>query len=692
MQKGYVTLQTVVLLLIGVAGAGKTCFCHLLFNEPPPPIRKSTALAQSSIRAISLTRAILTLNGEVVIWEKVSSNKLNSLIADGIKGLKAHQDQVNQDTTEPKLQQTGSGLGKQSSPGYLSHTFLKRDRIDDTDDSSEPLSSDVQQIFENDGIKELLKLISKAEGSGEIFKRVWLYVIDSGGQPQFHELLPTFVHHVSAAALFVKLNEGLHTYPVIQYFDQEGILCGLPYKSSSTHLQTLQKCLQPMQSRSCMDGTAHCPKLFFIGTHSDLEDKSEPLESKNAQLLEMLRQHSIFHKNLICCSMGNPDQLLYPVNARSSSQADKRTAAQFRKDVMDRCLELTPEYKIPIGWFVLEQILQTLSKDGVLSFDKCLEIAIQLKMDRVELEAALEYLAKLNLFGYFPKVLPQVVFTTSQVLLNKVTELVEYSHSLNDGSSTGSGDFSDFKFREFGQVGVEMLKRERFSSHYIKDLFEAEHLLELWVELLVVAKSPDGSFVIPVVLSELLKEKLSEHRLDIESTRIVPIAVHYPGYLFPLGIFTSLISYLQNESNWNILMKQGKPACLHKNCVQFSVRSEVMANITLIYSYNYIELHLTLFNEEPQNACLIIQDALFNGLVKAEKVQKYNIVLPELAFFCPCGGGEHTSLHLATPISPDNQFMQCVQDKSIIIPILKTDRHKLWIQSTNCKLVTVQLV
>ena len=594
--------------------------------------------------------------------------QLNSLIADGIKGLQAHQ--LKQRRAERILK-----TNKQPSP--FMNPLFKDDYVD-----SPSAFPDIDQLFEMDQMKELLQLISRAKGSGEIFKRVWLYIIDSGGQPQFHELLPTFVHHVSAAALFVKLNEGLNSYPLIQYYDQEGILCGLPYKSSSTHLQTLQKCLQPMQSRSHMDGTAQCPKLFFIGTHHDLEDQSEPLESKNVQLLDLLHQHRIFHENLVCYSMGNPDQLLYPLNAQSPRQADRQVVVQFRQDVMDRCLKLAPEYRIPIGWFVLEQLLQTLSKDGVLSFDKCLEVASRLGMDRAELEAALEYLAKLNLFGYFPKVLPEVVFTTSQVLLNKVSELVMYSHNLNDGSSQCSGDVSDFEFREYGKINADMLKRERFSSHYIKGLFEAEHLLDLWVELLVVARSLDGSFVMPAVLSELLKEKLSEYRLDIHSASVVPIAFHYPGGLFPSGIFTSLISHLQNESNWNIMIKRGKPACLCKNCVQFSVRGKVTANVTLIYSYNWIEVHVALFGEDLQNACLI-RDVILSGLVHAEQVQKYEGLSAELAFICPCGGAQSTSLHLATAISPDNQFMQCIQDESVVLPM--TDRHRLWLQTTEGK-------
>ena len=367
------------------------------------------------------------------------------------------------------------------------------------------------------------------------------------------------------------------------------------------------------------------------------------------------------------------------MNAQTPSQADKKVAADFRQDLMNRCH--TREYKIPIGWFVLEQLLQDLSKDGILSFDKCLEVAGRLGMNRAQLQAALEYLAKLNIFEYFPQILPKVVFTTSQVLLNKVTELVEYSHDLNDGLSQHC-DSTDLEFREYGKITTEMLKREKFSSHYIMGLFEAEDLLNLWVELLVVAKHTDGTFVIPAVLSELPLEKLLERCSDVRSSKIIPIAVHYPGGLFPSGIFSSLISHLQNKSDWKISIKHGKPACLFKNCVRFSVSGSVMANVTLIYFHDWIELHVDVFNKDQQKACLV-RDVLFDGLKHAEQAQRYHNLIPELAYFCPCEDIQHTSRHLASPVFPDNEFMRCRRDETVCLEL--TDRHTLWLESIGGK-------
>ena len=104
MQNGYVVLQSIVLLFIGVAGAVKTSFCHLIFDEPPPPVRESTPLAKSSIRAISLTRAIIS-DQEEIIWKRVSQQEFKSLIADAIKGMRGLESNYQQFQSRAKKHQ-----------------------------------------------------------------------------------------------------------------------------------------------------------------------------------------------------------------------------------------------------------------------------------------------------------------------------------------------------------------------------------------------------------------------------------------------------------------------------------------------------------------------------------------------------------------------------------------------------------
>ena len=710
MQNGYVVSQSLVLLLIGIAGAGKTSFCHLVFDEPPPPIRESTPLAKSSIRAISLTKAIVNEN----IWKRISQQEFESLIADAIKGMHClelsyqhFQSNTEMHCKSTTLIQAFKNMNAHGLWSFLGHLLsppsIRNEEQKFNDDSSlqpllskglhndygtnemqlhddtleeivesDPQSTEISQLFELEPVKQVLKLINNSKGSVEFFRQKWLYVIDSGGQPQFHDLLPTFIHHVSAAAFFVKLNEELQKKPKIEYYSEGGVLCGKPYKSPYTHLQTLQNCLQAVQSRHVINEKSKCPELFFIGTHYDLESSNEPIKSKNEILIPMLQQHEIFKGHLSYYSLGKYDQLLYPVNAKTPGSKDKRVAANFRQDVLHRCH--AEEHKIPIRWFILELLLQYLAKDGVISFKECVQVAYRLGMSETRLRAAIDYLVKLSIFVFFSQFLPGVVFTTSQVLLNKITELVEHSHNLRNGSFS-HGDQTDIDFRSHGIITLKMLKRDQFSFHYVKNVFEAKDLLFLWEKLLVVTRGIDGIVVMPAVLNNLSPEDIPQYR---KPSKVIPIAVHYPGGLFPSGIFCSLISHLQNQSNWYISMEGSQPECLYKNCVAFNVLGmDVDANVTLIYSHKWIELHIIdIFDEK---ACSKLSNDLFNGLKHAQQVQKYGDVIPEIAFFCSCQGESYHHLASVTP----TKKLQCRIHGRFRKEL--TEEQQLWLQSNDGK-------
>ena len=695
MQSGYVVLRTIVLLLIGVAGAGKTCFCHMLFDEPPPPVRESTPLAKSSIRAncsvrdkgLSFKRATVSQIEGTIFWERISAEMFNSLIADGIKSFQLGTNPGAIAECLPVLLSAVSEDLQHRVVPPIEHTIVAHEKYKKMDVArisivSHRELSDIDQLFEMESVKKLLGMISRSRGSVELLRRDWLLIIDSGGQPQFHELLPTFVRHVSAVAFFVKLNETLATRPMIEYYSKGGVSVCESYQSSQTNLQVIQNCLQAMQARCLVEDTAECPELFFIGTHYDLESEIEPLCDKNAQLSAMLHQHDIFREHLAYSSLGSVDQLLYPVNAQTPSAADKEVVACFRQDVMEKCRK--HERQIPIRWFVLESLLQELSQNGVISFEKCLEVAGRLGMDEVRLRAAIEYLVQLNIFEFYSDVLPKVIFTTSQVLLTKVTELVEYSHMLRNSSVSGCSS-EDKEFRENGYVGVKFLQHERFTTHFVSGLFEAGDLLTLLEDRLVITRQDSGKFVMMAVLSDLEPEKFEEHRLAIsKSSTHVPIAVHYPGNLFPVGIFTSLVSHLQSASNWRILVKAGKPACFFKNCIDFIISTrELDANVTLFYNHQWIEIYPRIYGDAKQ--AYFLRSAVLDGLARAAEVQKYSHITPVVAFLCPCDqetSNQQSHPHIAT-VTPNNRYLRCSQDESNCYPL--TEGHCLWLSPSDGK-------
>ena len=94
----------------------------------------------------------------------------------------------------------------------------------------------------------------------------------------------------------------------------------------------------------------------------------------------------------------------------------------------------------------------------------------------------------------------------------------------------------------------------------------------------------------------------------------------------------------------------------------------MVANVTLIYFHNWIELHATVFDKDQYKASLLC-DNLFEGLKHAETIQKYESIESKLAFFCDCQGEYYQ--HLACAISAE--FMRCSVNSGVCKPLAK--RH-----------------
>ena len=136
----------------------------------------------------------------------------------------------------------------------------------------------------------------------------------------------------------------------------------------------------------------------------------------------------------------------------------------IRKQVEDeKCVP--PPYKIPIGWFLLAQDIIKATEGGVISRVECLGIAAVLNIDAKALRAVLEYFDDLNIFLYYPSVLPDLVFSNPQIILDKVTELVHFSYCLQGSGPPVALEGKWLQFQDKGIVTLEMLQDEPFSTH-----------------------------------------------------------------------------------------------------------------------------------------------------------------------------------------------------------------------------------
>ena len=636
-----------VVILVGIAGSGKSSFKRVALNLDPEEIRVSTPLAEAAIRNISISRATVSDSDSRVTWEIVTSEKLLKMLADAIKEVG-----VPQKPTEENPSTSAASLSSSDSPTVTSVTEeesrsrdlrasagqsdgeLVRSKIGNG--SSRVQESDEDLLFKDD---PLLPLISESKGSRRLLHVHWVYIIDTGGQPQFLQLLPAFIKNISSCVCLLRLDQDLDHKPLVKYFDQSGKQCGESYPSEHTNLQLIESCVRSIHSRCCLDSDKP-PSCFVVGTHLDEYEKKvrdgiriETLEEKNSRLLKKLSTPQLKQSLAFYRSGDANEKLVFPLNCKFPEERDRNVAADFRKCVMDRCSE--PESKIPLAWFVLEErIRQYAVKKNVAYVERatCAKIASQLHMTTKIFEAALNHLLKLNIFRCY-SCLPNLIFCDTQVVLLKLTELVQYSFQLRRAVIYGVlGE--DINFKNEAIISIQFLSATRFSSFY-SELFTPECFLKILRELLTVAVMQGGKFFMPCLLKELSEKEICNHRCS--SVSLSALLIVLEGGCLPNGLFTSLIAALKNNHGWELAYggEYSRPVCLYQNCVSFSLPDDLPGIVTLIASFKYLEVHVNCTIEHlVDNVCAGIYRDIKSGLEASWHVLYPGEISFKLAFFC----------------------------------------------------------
>ena len=656
MEKGYVESALPLVLFVGVTGSGKTLFKRLLLGQSVPEFSPSTPLTEPAVRT--------TGNEE---WKVVGPKEMMDMVADAVKGKVSLLDS----TWEESSHVAFTGPQEYSEQANPTPTPLLEQAKPDSDPVVHSYTKTIQ-----DALREIqidLSLLKRMKNPpkdivGKLMDADFLYLLDSGGQPPFREMLPHFVQKADAIVLMLKLNETLDFKPTIRYREKtEKKEKG--YESELTNVEILHQYIQGVQS--------HNSRVVFVGTHMDREkDSDETRETKNSKL------HTAFSTVLHGKMELYGNQLIFPVDCTKRDLHSDSIAKQVRSRVIRKCMG--ERVKIPLSFFMLDQLLKLL-KFNVLSIEECLQAAeYKLLMPRNLCELALKHLGKLNIIFYRPTILSEVVFPDPKVVLAMITELVRCSHELRTNkddsarqlAETIPGCMQTSDFKDFALVNEQLLQEafhspETFPSPYREGVFNAVNFLELLEGLLIAGRLDDGNHFIPSLLPNLPKEKVSEHHVT-SLDHPAPLVIHYPNRWLPVGVMPSLVVYLR--SKW----EDASPPCLYHNCIKFRLPDNEPGSIVLIDSTKFLEVHVK--SELDSNLCRTIREDIMAGLKKAHESLHYDPPQVDIGFICQreqCK--EKDEPHLATMNKMQTKWI-CSKNTDEWGPLTK--RECVWLKQS----------
>ena len=574
--------------------------------------------------------------------------------------------------------------------------------------SSSPSRLDVSSVEETPSSKAMKGLVRKAKSSKEALVLELLHMIDTGGQPEFMEVMPCLIHNSDLTILVLDVTKSLDAYPTLTFHD-DGTSFKKPIVSPRTIRQIIQQLARTMQAKRGKKKGVKSSKFLVIGTHKDCVDKaklSEVLSALNEELNTiflpaMEEELIVFGEGKIVCA----------VNLLNPDRDDEKAFDSIRDSIVSAGIGI--EIDTPLCLFMFEQdaIKYAEEQKGkrrpvlVLSLEECLQVGARLKMGREMVQAALIYFHRHNVFLYFRLILPNLVFLDPQVPLDFVNAIVRFSYKAKSGA-IGPLTAQQIRFCSEGILTEELLKHECLSTSFIPDLYEPRHALNLFQHIFTIAPlsedstaaessepftspspppakrlctkslympQPDQESLAPKQISDSLQKQLTVPAQKLpqvgkteylmmcllpdkalneickylpSSPQISPLLVRFSNDCAPNGSFSNTVSCLISCFKWKIAhTRQRKAECLAHNIVTLRPQTTPV-KVTLVNSTSYFEIHINAgsTDDTPLEEYSEIRSTIFAALKKVFQTMQFEDIEVEPAFLCPCP----TSAHAAT--------------------------------------------
>ena len=614
-------MSIIKLLLIGPPAVGKTSFKHLLFNWKPPHHHHSTAIADRPIRAVE---RIATVDG-AKSWEMITTEDLMQMLAKDIQSHAIYMDPET-DLSDLSLDIEKSIEVSASEMEAQSVTFHSEGKVFESSNSPsspaksypEPLSTleasgqlkkikgyvnvsgnehkESKQVphkhepqraetnYEGSALDQSLNVnVSDAnskEGASiiqlsqsiltkmgkashqQLSKSTWIYVLDSGGQPQFADVSRAFVRGNTINVIVHKLTDRLASKPVFQY-SIEGEALTQPKELRMSNLELITTFVRSISSAKFVDGNECTPTFLIIGTYNDKMGGlrwlfQESIEEKNAQLISALKPY----KDQLIFYNQAKQQLIIPVdnmkiqNRESLSSVIRTYITGHKKAVVKR--------KTPIRWYVLESNIKDESNQvshGIVSRAHCEEIGVKLGMTRAQISRAIQFFKSFSVFLHFESY-SHLVFTNPQYFLDALSSIIRVSFVdfpekvLQKGKVLPPNVHQ--RLRDEGLFTEDFL--DLVSIQFAQGLFEKSDLLRLLCDLCIIAEVQHNDMIHYFIPSALSPKQLTHKEKKKIAISCEPLVLSFDQGVVPqvcksfkfrkalclfLNVYTCRVCFLQ---------------------------------------------------------------------------------------------------------------------------------------------------
>ena len=483
MRNGWGKLFQSNLVLHGPPGAGKSSVKGLILGQPPLPKHKQNAtdILERSVRAVSINRIANTDRH----FEVVDNEQIIDRLAGEVKN---YQEEKSSKTTFHALQvhQDSQSVPHSNDSGSSHNASVRPAGGDSVVDSLSKEDAPLLTTTESSIREKLLK----TEPSSRIYDSHWQHYVDSGGQPQFLDVLPLLYHSPSHCIVVFRLSEGLNAKPKVRFYDKGEDVYELPDHLLLTNREMIVRSCQIARSIARATKGKFTPRVFVIGTHKDklsLFSRSKHLKNINEEVAPIYQSY----KDVLISK--SPNEFIFPVNAMAKGRKRKKLTAEIQQHIKLATEKAGDSNSVPMKWLIFH--LEIDKGAGVVRMTKCYELGENLGMDRDKVHLALKFLNQAALVLYYPEDVPDLVLTKMDPFTNRLSQLIKASFIPPD---TGLEKEST----ELRQKGVFKIQFLKGAFKNIEDnLLSDDEFLKLLESLKVAVHIRGNEYFLPSALS-----------------------------------------------------------------------------------------------------------------------------------------------------------------------------------------------
>ena len=634
-----VQFQHIKIFLTGSAAAGKTSFRRLLLKTPFTESYTSTEMLQTK-QACVVNNASSMGSPEGIVWYDLTGTQKLSHIKSVIKFQKSKY--------EKSASQSNSDHNNvQNMPSELEQTILE-----------------AAEIPEDYTISNTVKLIT---------------IVDTGGQPEYIQLLPAIVTHsekISTINFIVHdMTKDLDSAVLVRY-NKQGHEEIKPHNLTFSNKDLIKMLISVLVDSSSTANKGNSkPYICFIGTHKDKATHDEMPKLKK-QLNDIVGDSNVE----ILTTEDN--KFLHAVDNTTAGEGEDAIVKNIRNKIDSKLCRQGCD-SIPINWIFLELKLQKIpyaENISYITYDRYVSLAMEqeLKSDE-DIKRSLQYFHSLNVLLHFKDVqgLRDYVIIDQQWLYNKLATLV----NIQCRSFTGLGFHSQTRFRKSGVI--EKCEITYAIEWEDKGSIKVEHFVALLVHKRIIANyavENEEFYYFPYILP-YCQQYTDRHKFLVSE----PLLIQFSSGFLPIGFFCSLVVHLiQNPPlGWkHQLSPHTEDSENFRNIMTFLLPDEYY--LRMLDKTHYLELQIRHYKNCSLNDAT--EHSKVYGILRdymRSVCQKLKFDFNKLQYGFLCHDGRSNDDHIAVPRSIDtpskipNVIMCCRGCKN---PTKIGLLHKCWFE------------